>query len=192
MPRANLTHRSVVAAGAKLADRDGLAAVTISALARQLGVQPASLYEHVRGVDGLLDGIQRLALDELASRIGEAVAGRAGADALHGLADAHRRYALERPGAWAALQRRASNETARSPEAARVSTLILAVVRGYPVPADDGVHAVRLVGATLNGFLALAESRAFTHRTDAEDASWTAAIDAIDRALSTWPQAVGA
>ncbi len=187
MPRANLNKQTVLAAAANLADSEGFDAVTVTAVARLLGVQPASLYEHVQGRNALLDGVHRLALGELGSRISECVAGRSGGAALRDLADAHRTYATERPGAWAALQRPAAQETAQSPEAARVASLMLAVIRGYPVPADAIVHAARLVGATVNGFLALSGADAFGHRSEAEEKSWTGAIDALDRALHTWP-----
>ncbi|WP_159621075.1 TetR/AcrR family transcriptional regulator [Ruania rhizosphaerae] len=187
MPRANLNEHTVLEAAAGLADREGFAAVTVSAVARLLGVQPASLYEHVRGREALLDGIQRLALGELSSRISAGVAGCAGSEALRGLADAHRAYSRERPGAWAAIERRASAQTAQSPEAGRVASLTLAVVRGYPVPSDALIHAARLIGATINGFLTLSRVDAFGHRSEAEEESWTVTIDALDRALHTWP-----
>jgi len=188
MPRAHLTTSSVIADAAALADADGLGAVTVSAVARRLGVKPASLYEHVAGLVPLLDGVQVMALGELGDRVGAAVAGLSGRDALRGLADAHRAYALERPGAWAALQRPAAEAVAGSPEAARVAELLLAVVRGYPVPAPALVHAARFVGATVNGFLALTRADAFSHRSDSEHESWAAAVDALDRALRSWPE----
>ncbi len=188
MPRANLTESVILEAAATLADGQGFESVTMSAVARAVGVRPASLYEHVRDRDALLDGVHRLALRDLASSITEAVAGRSGRAALRGLADAHRAYAAEHPGAWAALQRPASPVTVRSPEAARVASLTLAVLRGYPVPDEALVHAARLIGATVNGFLALSGSQAFDNRPDAVDESWTAALDALDRALQTWPR----
>jgi AcrR family transcriptional regulator len=187
MTRTRLTTAAVVADAAALADAEGLGAVSVSAVARRLSVKPASLYEHVAGLAPLLDGVQLLALRELGERVAEAVAGRASAEALRALADAHREYAAERPGLWAALQRPASGEVAGSPEAARVAGALIAVVRGYPVPAAAVVHAARLVGATVNGFLSLTRADAFAHRPESEDASWTAAVDALDRALASWP-----
>lgn len=188
MPRANLTETTVLDAGLTLADRDGFDTVTVSAVARELGVQPASLYGHVPGGrQGLLDGMQRLALRDLGARIGSAVAGRSGRAALGALADVHRVYAHERPGAWAALQRPASDDTAASDGAAQVASLTLAVLRGYPVPDQATVHAARFVGSTINGFLALTRSGSFSHRSEPEADSWAAVIDALDRALATWP-----
>ncbi|WP_024368105.1 TetR/AcrR family transcriptional regulator [Arthrobacter sp. TB 26] len=187
MPRANLNEQTVLQAAAALADREGIDAVTMAAVARTLGVKPASLYEHVQGRTGLNSGIQRLVLDELGSRIGESVAGRSGEAALRGLADAHRNYATERPGAWAALQRPATKETAQSPEAAKVATLMLAVIRGYPIPAHELIHATRLVASTVNGFLALTRAEAFAHRPDDLNESWAAALNGLERALASWP-----
>ncbi|WP_213817045.1 TetR/AcrR family transcriptional regulator, partial [Glaciihabitans sp. dw_435] len=66
MSRHNLTRAFVLATAADLADRDGYNAVTVSALARELGVQPASLYSHIRDRSAVLDGIHELALGELA------------------------------------------------------------------------------------------------------------------------------
>lgn len=187
MSRPKLNQLTVLTAAAALANRDGFQAVTVSAVARHLGVQPASLYEHIQGKDALLDGLQQLALAELGSRISDTIAGRSGADALRGLADSYRSYASEQPGAWTAIERPATRETALSPGAAQVASLTLAVIRGYPVPPDDVVHAARLVGATINGFLSLSRSDSFGHRPDAEDDSWASAMAALDRALSTWP-----
>ncbi|MFC4002786.1 TetR/AcrR family transcriptional regulator [Prauserella oleivorans] len=55
--RAALTPRVVVEAALALADAEGLAAVTIRRLAKDLGVTPMALYWHFRNKDQLLDGM---------------------------------------------------------------------------------------------------------------------------------------
>lgn len=55
--RTTLTPRTVVEGALSLADAEGLAAVTIRRLARELAVSPMALYWHFRGKDDLLDGI---------------------------------------------------------------------------------------------------------------------------------------
>ncbi len=187
MMRANLSQEAVILAAAELADQQGFEAVTVSALARRFDVKPASLYSHVRDRAAVLDGLHELALGELAALIAEETAGRSGRDALAGLAGAHRRYAREHPGRWAAMQQPAREQTVRSGEAARVVTLIWAVLRAYDLPDDELVHATRLVGATINGFLALERSGSFGHRTDSAALSWERAVDALDLALRAWP-----
>ena len=64
MPRAGLTPDSVLDAAARIADADGLPAVTLARLAAELGVRPPSLYKHVDGLDAIhrglaLRGLQR-------------------------------------------------------------------------------------------------------------------------------------
>ncbi|MFT0846275.1 WHG domain-containing protein [Actinomycetaceae bacterium L2_0104] len=188
MPRANLNESAVVSAALSIADLEGLDAVTVSSVARKLGVKPASLYSHVRDRAGLFSAMHRRALGELSGRVSADIAGRAGKDALVALADAHRTLAHDRPGMWALLQRPAPAEVVRSSEAERIASLILAVLRGYSLPDGELVNGVRFVGATINGYLALMHTEAFSNRSESHDASWEATIAAIDRALRSWPR----
>lgn len=55
--RATLTPQVVIARALALADAEGLGAVTIRRLARDLGVTPMALYWHFRNKDELLDGV---------------------------------------------------------------------------------------------------------------------------------------
>jgi AcrR family transcriptional regulator len=185
--RANLSPAVVIAAAADLADREGFDAITLSALARHFGVQTASLYSHVRDRSALLHAVHELALGELADRVALAIAGRSCRAALAGLTEAHRGYARECPGRWAALQRPAAASTVRSEAAGRLVALNLAVLRGYRLPETELVHATRLLGATINGFLALEASGSFSHRDPAPDTSWQRALDALDTVFQSWP-----
>lgn len=189
MSRAPLTPASVVAEAAALADERGLEAVTLSAVARRLGVRTPSLYSHVRDHAALLDGIGTLALADLAARVAEAVAGRSGRPALEGLADAHRTLAREAPGRWQSLQRRAGPAVVASDAARTVVALTDAVLRGYDVPPGERVHATRLLGSTINGYLALERIGSFDHSEPAPEVSWGRVIDALDALLRGWPAA---
>jgi AcrR family transcriptional regulator len=185
--RPPLSAAVVVVEAAALADEAGFDAVTLSAVARRLGVRAPSLYSHVRDLDAVRDGVTMLALGELAERVAEAIAGRAGRLALEGYASAHRAYARESPGRWESLQRRAGETVVRSDAAAKVAAQAGAVLRGYPVPQDEHVHAVRLLGSTINGFLALERSGNFDHSPPAPEASWDKTVVALDALLRAWP-----
>ena len=187
MARATLDPRALIAAAADLADDEGFDAVTVSAVARRVGVQPASVYSHLSGLPAVRRGIHELALDELADQVGEAVAGRATYDALLGLANAHRDFARLKPGRWSALQQTASGGTAQSPGARRVSGLLVGTLRGYELKESALVDASRLVGATINGYVALEAGGGFAHRSPATTDSWFAVVAALDRALRSWP-----
>lgn len=186
MVRPPLTPRTVIRTAADLADARGPDEVTLSAVARELDVRTPSLYAHVRDLAALRDGVTILALGELADRAGEAIAGRSGRDALRALCDAHRDYARAHPGRWQSLQRRAGDAVVRSDEAARSSRALAAVLRGYGVDESDQVHATRLVGAFLNGFLHLEHVGSFAHSAPPADDSWLLLIDRLDALLDHW------
>jgi len=186
MTRAGLSPTVLEETAAAIADAEGYDAVTVAAVARRLGVQPASLYSHVPGREDLLGRLHRRALDDLATRLADALAGRSGRAALAGLATAHRTLAREHPGLWEALQRPASASTVSSDGAARVAGLVLASLHAYDLPTDEQVHASRLLGSIVSGLVNLERSGALAHRAPATDDTWERSLDALHRALTTW------
>ncbi|WP_296666276.1 TetR/AcrR family transcriptional regulator [Demequina sp.] len=55
--RPKLSRQRVIEAALELADRDGIEALTIRALADRLGTRPMSIYHYVDGKDAVLDGL---------------------------------------------------------------------------------------------------------------------------------------
>jgi len=150
MPRVGLDAEAVVRSAAELADRDGLRAVTLARLAQELGVRPPSLYAHVNGLADLRRRVGALGAGELAAVLGSAAAGRSGRDALEAVARAYRSYAREHPGRYAALQ-----PAGLGPEAQAVVDVVVAVLRGYNLEAEEAIHGVRVIRAALRGFAPL-------------------------------------
>jgi AcrR family transcriptional regulator len=187
VPRSQLTPEKIIRSAAALGDEAGFEAITLSAVARRLGVATPSLYSHVRDRDALLDGVTALALADLASRISSAIAGRAGLAALEAWADAHRDLARSSPSRWDALQRRAGEAAVRSAGARDVVALTTAVLRGYLVPESEHPHAIRLIGSTINGYLTLERNGGFAHSLPSSETSWGRVIGALDVALRAWP-----
>lgn len=189
MARAPLTPDTVIAEATALADESGLEAVTLSAVARRLGVRTPSLYSHVRDHSALLDGVSAVALADLTARVAESVAGRSGLPALAGLARAHRAFAREAPGRWQALQRRAGPSVVASDAALSIVALTDAVLRGYDIPPGERVHVTRLLGSTINGFLTLERIGSFDHSEPGPETSWERTVVALDTLLRAWPAA---
>ncbi len=63
--RDTLNRQRVLAAAMELADECGIDSVTMRELGRRLGVEAASLYNHVAGKDDLLDAMADLAVSEI-------------------------------------------------------------------------------------------------------------------------------
>ncbi|RCH64447.1 TetR/AcrR family transcriptional regulator [Streptomyces sp. SDr-06] len=189
MVRAGLTTERLVRAGAELADEIGFDQVTPSVLARRFDVKVASLYSHIKNAQDLKTRIALLALEELADLAADAVAGRAGKDALAGFANACRDYAREHPGRYTATRFRLDPDTAADSAAFRHSLMMRAILRGYALNEPDQTHAVRLLGSVFHGFVDLESAGGFSHSAPDSEESWTRALDALDALLRNWPVA---
>jgi AcrR family transcriptional regulator len=63
--RAPLSREKVLAKALELADADGVEALSMRKLAKELGVEAMSLYNHVANKDDLIDGLIDLVFDEI-------------------------------------------------------------------------------------------------------------------------------
>ena len=187
MAYAGLTTDRLTRAGAELADEVGFDQVTLSALARRFDVKVASLYAHVRNSHDLRTRIALLALEEMADRAAEALAGRAARDALTALADVYRDYAREHPGRYAAAQLRLDPATAAASAGVRHARMTRAILRGYHLTEPDQTHAVRLLGSVFHGYVSLEMGGGFDHSAPDTQETWTRILDALDALLRHWP-----
>lgn len=157
--RAGLDQRTVVAAAAELADRDGLDALTLAALAQRLGIRTPSLYNHVDGLPGVNRDLALLGLRELGARLGRAAIGKSGDEAVLAMADAYRAFVQEHPGVYAATVRspRLIDPDDRELQAAEANLLdvVLAVLSGYGLAGDDAIRAARGLRSVVHGFSTL-------------------------------------
>src|SRR5436189_1673256 len=70
-PRIPLSRERVLQAAIELADEGGIEALTMRKLARELGVEAMSLYNHVANKGDLVDGIVDLVVGEIELPAGE-------------------------------------------------------------------------------------------------------------------------
>ncbi|MEV4072416.1 TetR/AcrR family transcriptional regulator [Nonomuraea fuscirosea] len=190
MARAGLTADRVTVAGADLADEVGLDQVTMSEVARRLGVKDASLYTHVRNVEDLRGRIALLAADEKTVRIAEATAGLAGKDALVAYANAWREFAHEHPGRYMATQvpiRIDPELAAKATGPRRAVELTYSMLRAYGLAEPDLTDAVRVLRSTFHGFVALEAAGGFAHARTPQQ-TWARTLDALHVLLEHWPE----
>ncbi|MBK3577852.1 WHG domain-containing protein [Streptomyces sp. MBT65] len=183
MARAGLTPERLTLAGAELADEVGFDQVTLSALARRFDVKVASLYSHLKNSQELRTRIALFALEELADRVSDALAGRAGKDALAAFADAYRDYAREHPGRYDAARLRLDPETAAASAGVRHAQMTRAILRGYDLAEPDQTHAVRMLGSVFHGYVSLELAGGFEHSAPDARESWAWIVDSLDTLL---------
>jgi AcrR family transcriptional regulator len=186
VPRAGLNPDLVIDEAARLADEVGAERVTLAAIANRFGVAVPSLYKHVDGIDGLHRHLAARAVGELGEALAAAAVGKARGDALRGMAEAYRAYALQHPGRYAATVRAPSPGDGghhAAPEAALGT--VLAVLAGYGLGGDDAIDAARAVRSALHGFVALEVAGGFGLPQEV-DRSFARLVDGLDAMLSDW------
>lgn len=185
MPRAKLNAEAVTQAAYALVDADGVGALTLTRLAADLGVASPSLYKHVASLGELIARVTTLALRYLTDEITAAALGRAGRQALVGVAEQYRRCATEHPGLYALTQAAPTPGCAvQEKECLRAVEVFAALVRSYGVADDLSTPAIRFVRAALHGFVDI-ETRGGFQMPVSVDASFAVLIEAVDASLAT-------
>jgi AcrR family transcriptional regulator len=191
--KAGIDRERVVDTAAGIADRGGLAALSLATVADALGVRSPSLYAHVDGIDGLRRHLTRRASLLLAECLRSAA--REEADpvaALRSIAHAYRSFALQHPGLYASLLPvpRAEDDPEGAAAAAAAIEAPAAVLRDLGIGVDRQIDLVRALRATLHGFVDLELGGGFG-LADPVDVSFERAVDLLVGAMVDAAAAAG-
>ncbi|GAA0959634.1 TetR-like C-terminal domain-containing protein [Kribbella koreensis] len=188
MPRVGMTADRLTQAAAELADEIGFANVTVSALARHFGVKDASLYSHIKNAKDLRARVAAQALTELADQVATNMAGRSGKDALAAFANSYRDYATQHPGRYAAMQQDLDADGPAAAPARRHADLTRSILHAYNLTPEAQIDAIRLLGATLHGYITLELQGSYRHTPRPSQSSWQVALTALHTLLTNWPE----
>jgi AcrR family transcriptional regulator len=136
--------RQILDAALAIADGQGLDAVTMRAVAAQLGITAMALYPHVKSKDDLLDGLVGRLLTELSLP----VPGKPWQDRLRDIARSARETAHRHPAVMPLLFTR----PAVTPDAVRVVDAIYQALLDAGVPDGDVPRVERLVSTFVLGY----------------------------------------
>jgi len=142
--RSPLTRERVLKAAVRLADREGLEAVSMRRLGTELGIEAMSLYTHVRDKDDLLDGMIELVIREIPIH-------RDGADwkaSLRTTIHSARSVILRHP--WAPRVIETRNDP--GPSGLRYYDAVMGILREGGFSLEMTHHAIHLFGSRLLGF----------------------------------------
>lgn len=179
-----------MAAAARIADEEGLDAVTLAAVAGRLGVRSPSLYAHVDGLAGLRRQLTILAATALADELRAARHRRHGALALHSLAYAYRSFASNHPGWYAASQQAVppGKDDALYRALAESVLPVMETLAEMGVPPADLLHQTRAVRSALHGFVTLERGNSFGMSVDFDE-SFRRLVELVTRGVVGTPQA---
>lgn len=189
--RAGLTASAVTAAAAAIADEHGLEGVTLARVARELGVEPPSLYEHVPGLRGVHLALRLRGFRSLIDLSRKVTVGRSRDQAVVALGNELRAFVTEHPGLYEATVRSAEGDTPEIERSAReLLEVYLAVLQGYGLRGKEAIHALRYLRSTLHGFTSLESAGGFGMPEDI-NASYRRLLRAVTGNLKRWSQAAG-
>ena len=194
MPRAGLSRAAVTDIAVELVDAtpDGFATLTLAAVAARAGVAVPSLYKHVGSLGELRRAVAIVGLTELLRRSSAATVGRAREDALRALGREIRAFALEHPGLYASTQVAADLDDpaslALAQAAADTVAVVAAVLRGFGLPDDRAIDAVRATRASIHGFVELEMHGGFGLPDDVER-SFEALLDVLVTGVGSFARA---
>ncbi len=170
MPRGGLSRDRVVDVAASIADQDGLDAVNLTRVAKELGTSQPALYRYVDSFEDLLRALGLRAREMLASRLSDAAIGMAGDDAIRSLGYAWRAMVNERPGLYAATDRYPCAGDTESEEAVnRIVGILARSLAHYQLNEDDQVHAARSMRSAFHGFSHLESGDGHPHDQDLDE-----------------------
>ena len=164
-PRSNLSKQTVVQAAADLINAEGLEALSLGRLAKELDIRTPSLYNHVDGLPGLMRELSVLNAHNLAECISEAAIGQSGPEAVKALMQAIRAYIKECPGLYLSTLRASGTQPEADPqleqEEARSVKVGMAVMASFGLEGEEAVHALRGLRSLVHGFATLEISGGF-------------------------------
>ena len=152
-----LSRDVIVNAALTFLDREGWDALTINALAMQLGTKGPSLYNHVDSLEYLRRTVRMREIDDILQMLSTVGAGRTRDDAVMVMASAYRSYAHHHPGRYSAFTRMPLGGD--DPEYAAASRAaaapVIDVLSSYGLAGEDAFYAALEFWAALHGFVLL-------------------------------------
>lgn len=170
---------------AAIADAEGLDAVTLTRVARELGTSQPALYRHVDGYDALIRTLGLRGREILADRLTQSAVGLAGEQAVRAMGLAWRQMVTDHPGLYAATDR---HPCAGDPELEEAVDKVVAVLGqaliGFDLDDDDRIHAARTLRSAFHGFSHLESGDGHPLDLDVDD-SFDHLIDLVCAGIRT-------
>ncbi len=170
MPKQRVNLDEVTMTALAIIDRQSLDALSLSAVAAELGLRPSALYTYFDNLDALRYAVAVRATMNLTDDLRNAAVGQAGNDAIVALAYCYRNFALQHPGQYAATlspPERADDELTHASWG--VTDVFARVIANYGHEGDQAIHAARAARSAIHGFVALEAGRCLSTRTDSDD-----------------------
>ncbi len=181
--KAGISIDDIVRAAATIADRDGLAAATLSAVAAELGIKTPSLYNHVPGLAGMRRELALHSSQLLTKLFRDATHGQEPREAIRAATVAYRLFATEHPGLYESMlpaPKPGEDDELYEAMAGPVRVLFEEFAK-LGLTEEEAVHVIRGMRAMLHGFVDLERRAGFGMPVDLDESFDRAVSLMIDR-----------
>ena len=154
---ARLSRDSIVNAALTFLDREGWDALTINALATQLGTKGPSLYNHVQSLEDLRRTVRMRVVGDIIDMLKTVGQGRTRDDAVTAMASAYRSYAHHHPGRYSAFTRMPlGGDDPEFTDATRAAAApVISVLASYGLDGEEAFYAALEFWSAMHGFVLL-------------------------------------
>src|SRR5690242_369394 len=154
---AKLSREAIVNAALTFLDREGWDALTINALANQLGTKGPSLYNHVDSLDDLRRTVRMRVVGDIIDMLTTVGEGRTRDDAVMVMASAYRSYAHHHPGRYSAFTRMPlGGDDPEFTDASRAAAApVISVLTSYGLDGEEAFYAALEFWSAMHGFVLL-------------------------------------
>ncbi|WP_141603507.1 TetR/AcrR family transcriptional regulator [Terrilactibacillus laevilacticus] len=152
--RKKITKKIILDISVEIIAEEGYDALTLSRLAKSLGIKTPSLYNHISNLNQLRQEIAIKAFSHLHETLTDAVIGRSGEAALKEIFHSYVSFMRSHPGLYAAITRVPDPADEHIKEIADNSIdVIFRILEPYQLNKKDEVHMVRGLRAMAHGFV---------------------------------------
>src|SRR6476659_7550729 len=154
---AKLSRDAIVNAALTFLDRDGWDALTINALATQLGTKGPSLYNHVDSLEDLRRTVRMRVVGDIIDMLNTVGQGRTRDDAVIAMARSYRSYAHHHPGRYSAFTRMPlGGDDPEFTDATRAAAgPVISVLASYGLDGDNAFYAALEFWSAMHCFFLL-------------------------------------
>jgi AcrR family transcriptional regulator len=167
---------AIVATARDLLESDGLAGVTMQAVATRVGVRAPSLYKRVQSREELIRLVATATLHELAARVDDTTSAAE-------LLDAFRAFGQERPAAFRLVMTPGAGVPVADRELSALSSAALLRVATELAGEADALEAARTLTAWATGFISMELNGSFRLGGDV-DRAWRYGVTRVVAAIT--------
>ena len=155
------TRETILETALMQADALGLNSLSVTAITKALGIQPPALYKHFDGLPDLERNMKMVALRALRDSMAHATIGVAGAEALRALLQTIRTFAKTYPARYQLTVKAQPDDQEIASLGFAIVQISLKVLSGFDLSDDEAIHQIRIMRATIHGFVSLENSGGF-------------------------------